>query len=83
MDTYGEVYIGWASQQLESLGLPKLLALDYAKAVAACFQGVTTDMKHADSLSRELKAEEVGLAFEPFKAAVSQFVDKLTALAAK
>ena len=74
MQTDGEIYTGWAMQQLETLGLDPKLAADYARSVAGLFRDVTPNPRQPDSLSRRLSAAEVDQAMVPFTAAVKGFV---------
>lgn len=74
MDTGGEVYLGWSTQQVEALSLPKKMALDYVKSVAAVFPGITPRQGYPDQLSRSLGAAEIEANFEAFTAAVKAFV---------
>lgn len=62
----GFINISWMAQQLESLGLSKEIAYDYAKDTAALFENCESHPKYPDSWTRAVKLNEVKAKYDDF-----------------
>lgn len=68
--TAGELYTGWLSGQLESIGSDKGIAANWVASVANLVPGVQPSPKYPDGLSRSISVEEI----EPL---LDDFIERL------
>ncbi len=73
LTTAGELYIGYLNKQLERVGLPKSISLEYANKLSKIF-GVPTHRRHPGSLSHELRVAEVLSHYDEFVDAIKEAV---------
>jgi hypothetical protein len=81
VDVTGHAYTGWLSRQLENIGLPKQIALDYAKESADIF-GVPVHHKHVDSWGKLPNLRQVREKYEDLRGLIEETVDAIRSAAA-
>ena len=80
VNTDGKAYIGWLSQQLNAVGLPREIAFEFAERSAEIF-GRRPDNKYRDSWDRYLTLTEVWPRFNEFAQVIQETVNKIESAA--
>lgn len=80
LNTSGEVYIGWLSDQLERVSLDKNISYEFARKLADMFSDISPKENNPEALSRSIKASELFEKSEDFMELVRQTVNKINGL---
>ena len=75
--TTGELYTGWLSGQLRSIGLNRRIAKEWVNSIVNLIPGVQPHPKISDSLSRRIKMDEIEETFEEFIECLRETIAKI------
>lgn len=73
----GQIYTGWLSEQLEKIGLDKSIATKWIEDLAGLVPGVEPHTTQPDTLSRNIKVEELEPVLDVFIERLSNTIDEI------
>jgi hypothetical protein len=81
--TTGEFYTGWLSGQLRTIGLSKKIAKEWVNSIVNLIPGVQPHPKYSDSLSRNVKMNEIEKIFDEFLECLRETIAKIQSIETK
>jgi hypothetical protein len=73
VDKYGMVYLGYAAQQLEKIGLPLDISYTYAADTAKLFMNLSVHHKYKNTWAKNQSLTNLRSVYEPFMERVGRF----------